>query len=889
MEQHLESWSAEQLSQLLLLRPDLSFPSPPCDLAELAFRAQHRSSIGSALEQTTLAENRLVQLLVLGRRNPTDAELEADLPEGLRLDDVLPVLAGLERLALVWRSGARTFFADALVEANPHAGNLGPPLRQCITHERHDYFAKAVQRVRTDAGDAARSVPRAQKRTKQGLIDELTDLLSSPAVVQAALAAAPVAAVEMARKLASGKPVLAGVNPSYLYASSTRQQDHVVWLHDRGLLLSHNYSAVQPREVTIALRGGRPIADLALEPPHLAVQPAPASQVVDADAARQGTAAVDAVAELCTWLAAEPMAGLKDGGLGARALSAVTKRLGRTSEEAACLVECAHAAGLLQWEARERGKGRESKTEYFAVASQQARSWLAMETAERWRHLAGSWLRTALAPGAAGRKLGDDSKALPAMEGPCWPNMADQRRAVLETVLGLGDETGASGASLAPLVHWRRPLLFMREPGVVLATELTLAEASVLGVISHGRLSSFGEALIDGSERLASTLFAAASPPLTTEFTVQADHTVVAIGTLARSLETELALVADIESRGAACTYRITERSLRRALDHGRDVDEVLAFLDRHASRGVPQALRYLVLDVGRRYGNLRVGGAGSFVRCDDAALLADAVSHKRTKKLGLTLVVPTVAVCRLGPDQLLDGLRDAGFLPAAFDARSSSAPAGADVIELRAGHRDPNAGDSSEVGLLEPFAGDLRYNLLDVFPSGEDGAETVASAIGRALKDGSLPPGAVPRGAATGSSAQHTMPDGTSMPFYGFWEGDMSRDELDRMVRNAMANGHVLLVAETWLLEGFGPEDMIPLMPLAIQAGRLHGIDLDNGEPMSVPIPDLGMVFDVGPSSEIEALSEVLDLEGLSSIGPDDALELVSLLLAPRPQRSTR
>ncbi|MBX4308611.1 helicase-associated domain-containing protein, partial [Mycobacterium tuberculosis] len=62
----------------------------------------------------------------------------------------------------------------------------------------------------------------------------------------------------------------------------------------------------------------------------------------------------------------------------------------------------------------------------------------------------------------------------------------------------------------------------------------------------------------------------AALPEPVSEVIVQADLTILAPGPLVPELAADFALLADVESAGAATTYRVTETSLRRALDSGR-------------------------------------------------------------------------------------------------------------------------------------------------------------------------------------------------------------------------------------------------------------------------------------------------------------------------------
>ena len=124
--------------------------------------------------------------------------------------------------------------------------------------------------------------------------------------------------------------------------------------------------------------------------------------------------------------------------------------------------------------------------------------------------------------------------------------------------------------------------------------------------------------------------------------------------------------------------YRVSEATIRRALDTGRTAGELHAFFERHSRTPVPQGLTYLIDDVARRHGQLRVGMAASFVRCEDAALLAQAVTAPAAQQLEMRLLAPTVAVSQAPISEVLAGLRDAGFAPAAEDSTGT-------IVDIRA------------------------------------------------------------------------------------------------------------------------------------------------------------------------------------------------------------
>ena len=124
--------------------------------------------------------------------------------------------------------------------------------------------------------------------------------------------------------------------------------------------------------------------------------------------------------------------------------------------------------------------------------------------------------------------------------------------------------------------------------------------------------------------------------------------------------------------------YRVSEASIRHALDTGRSAGALHAFFARHSKTTVPQGLTYLIDDVARRHGQLRVGMAASFVRCEDPTLLAQAIAAPAAQRLGLRLLAPTVAVSQAPIADVLAVLRTAGLAPAAEDSTGA-------IVDLRA------------------------------------------------------------------------------------------------------------------------------------------------------------------------------------------------------------
>jgi hypothetical protein len=129
---------------------------------------------------------------------------------------------------------------------------------------------------------------------------------------------------------------------------------------------------------------------------------------------------------------------------------------------------------------------------------------------------------------------------------------------------------------------------------------------------------------------------------------------VIAPPDLDAEVAARLQAMAEVESAHGAQVLRITDASVGVALGRGMTGEEIVEFLRTHSSVGVPQNVERTITDAVARHGLLRSGAAGTWLCCDDVALLARAVSVKAAK---LTLLAPTVAVSPLAEPKVIDAL----------------------------------------------------------------------------------------------------------------------------------------------------------------------------------------------------------------------------------------
>ncbi len=599
-----------QLDQLLRRRPDLGLPAPS-DFATLASRISVRSSVQRAVDGLDAWQLRTLEALALAS---SDGAIDLTAARALLPDAELePVLDELAAVAMIWGDEDLRLVAGVQDALGPYPAGLGRP---------------AALLLRSPA-------------TADALIANLPELLAELDDAER----------DILERLAAGPPVglvRDAQSPAISDSAAAR-------LIGRGLLVPIDVRTVElPREVGLAVRGPRALSDVASAPP-----PIHAVQRTPADADREGSTAVLELLRLVETLAESwsrhPAVVLRGGGIGVRELRRTAREIGLEEADAALVIEVAFAAGLVS---------STNGLDPTYLPTSDYDTWRRREPAHRWVPLGAAWLAMSRQPGLIGQRDDRDRVINALGPEPERGTIAGLRRTVLGVLASMppGSRPVDPSAVLARLA-WAAP----RRAGAQRAlAEQLLGEADRVGLTSAGGLTGYGRALLAGSVPATEDALTIALPPPVDHFLVQPDLTVIVPGPPTPALSRELDLAADLESSGGASVYRVSEGSVRRALDAGRSASELTELFATRSRTPIPQALSYLIDDAARRHGVLRTGPAAAYLRCDDESLLSRVLSERSVEALGLRRLAPTVVVSAAPVNRLLEVLREAGYAPAA-------------------------------------------------------------------------------------------------------------------------------------------------------------------------------------------------------------------------------
>ncbi|MFI7435503.1 helicase-associated domain-containing protein [Micromonospora haikouensis] len=434
------------------------------------------------------------------------------------------------------------------------------------------------------------------------------------------------------------------------YQNRYRQVHPLDWAEEHGLVYRVTWEDYQlAGQVALAVRGADYRAPFQPQEPSVSWH-TPDPGTVRRDAQAQSIAVVGLMSALLDGAGREPLATVKAGGVGVRELTRTAKALGVTVATVRLLLAVAHEAKLADLDER-------------VIPTAAYDRWLKLGLHRRLAVMLTAWRELDYLPSSqTGPWVPEHSRS--------WSGHA--RLAVLRA---LGDRATTDLGQAAQWLWWRQPLTF----GGTTTVRGMLDEAATLGALGAGAVSPAGRALL-ADQDIATAVGDLGEVTRTAR--LQTDLTAVVAGTPSPQLAELLDATAVVESRGTATTWRFSPATVRGAYDAGWTEPRLTKALTKIAEGGLPQSLAYLLADVARQHGSVRVAPVASTLVSDDIALLAQICADKRLDKLNLRLLAPTVLASQATTADTMAALRKAGYAP-----RQQNAD-GRDIVEKTRRHR---------------------------------------------------------------------------------------------------------------------------------------------------------------------------------------------------------
>lgn len=765
----------DQLVRLLQLRPDLASPSPGT-LFSLGARASNTHSMSKAMAQLNSVALQVLESVVvlstmverLTLTTVATAILGPDPEPGTDGDDYLhevktiaDSLNHLCELALVWQPDAETYRG-------------APGLEEILD--------------RFPAGFG----PRAQQ------LPELPVTGSAPAAAHSILSA-----------MQWGPPV--GIVPSNLMEQQDTHHESATPSALRWLLKNNYLELIDPthvslpREVAYALRGNRTHKGLLKAPDLNFSAPAISEPQIQMEGAAASAELVRRIAELISVWESEPAPALRAGGLPVREVRNVGNRLDLTVPQVHMVAELAFAARLI--------RASDGNPQVFAPTSG-VDGWLEQDLVTRWQHLVLAWLNSPRTSWHIGQ-LDDRAQTISALSPGAHQSHVVRLRATILKVLAEHPAQALRAQDVATYLEWQTP---RSEPNLEAISGI-LAEAAALGVTGAGALLP---GLLTRSEDKPGWTFdpvgalTNALPEPVQEIFIQGDLTAMVPGRPCDPLETLLSECTQVESRGGALTVRFTTASLTRAFDTGRTAQGLMDELQMYCVTPIPQPLAYLIKDVARNHGRVRVGAVSTYIRISDPVVMASILSSPAFAAVGVLALGSDVLGATGELPQVLALLREAKLSPAVEDPSGNIITAD----RLTPQTRLPAALSKPE------FWGGLPSNPVSaatIFANSRiqpqaDVATLVAHLITATESD--LPVASSADGLVTEPAGEVEAPGPTGATI--------------TFLREAITEG-----AEVWLdlVDSAGRVTRRKLKPMSIDSGRLRAADLDRESELTVSV----------------------------------------------------
>ncbi|WP_019148930.1 helicase-associated domain-containing protein [Timonella senegalensis] len=792
----IRSFDDQALVALLTRRPDLASPSP-ANLVSLAARASNGASLSRALASLNASALEILEsvfiLHSLGR-GTSEADLRSavlgDGREGHEGREDSTGVNGDSSDAAQFRAELSTLTSLALLWWDEDQLRLAPGLEDLFETFPAGFGPLSSNAVATDPLPA--SAPE-----------------YSRTVLNAVLWGPPVARVP------------ANLLSTHAAANEPPTNEALRWLlHNAYLELLDSSHVYIPRQTAFALRQGRTHRGLSL-PPLTGHAASLTPESIQSEAARAATESVRLVTELIALWERDPAQSLRNGGLPVRELKRVANSLDLTSEDAVLVCELALASRLVR-------TSDDAAKDFSPTVS--ADDWLALDVEHRWSQLVQGWLVSQRMPWRIGQ-LDERASTINALHPEVHEAWVPRLRNNVLSVLREHPLAPMTPELVLAELRWHAPRAAITPESVA----GLFREAEFLGLTGAG-------ALLPGTDDGLAAALANALPEPVGEIFVQGDLTGMVPGRPTPPLEALLELCAVVESRGGALTVRFTPESITRAFDEGMGAAEIIDELGMYSVTPLPQPLTYLIADVARKHGNVRVGAMSSYIRIHDEAAAAAILSLPAFASVGIFEIAPTVLGASAPITTVLQLLREAGMAPVVESPDGQVITADRQSEKTRVSTRSIRSHLDVNLGVSTPFPGDdalgkVTYLGTRKAPLGADSAPLAVVAQLRAEHEATPTPSPTP---------PHDGVTGGGTPGESSKISDSSPDQGDEpsltivLLREAIADGSLVTIA---MADSRGTLTHRTLKPLRLDSGRLRAADPARESELTVAIHRIASV----------------------------------------------
>ena len=602
--------SDSELTSLLRQRHDLISPVPS-DISDLSVRATTVHSISLAMNELNKAELTLCEVLAALPDSSNSSAVHDALSStaGYEQHVINQALFHLWELGLVWGNEENIHLVRTVREFfGTYPCALGPA------------FADIRQNLRKFSES-----PDLVKKTLSKATDETQKILLQ----------------------------MVWTNPRGTYPNAMKKvtakaaQSPVEWLLTHDLLVPIDDSTVAvPLEVALPLRQYQYVQTIECEAPKLVTGNSKIEHV-NASGIHNVLEFIQATEKALDELSQHPLIPLRTGGISAKEFLGLAQKLNTSEALLAVVLDIALTARLISLD---------EQLGWLPTSAYD--DWLQQSDEQRWSTLASVWCDMERAPHVV---TGASEKINALTQGAERPYIASLRAAVMNCLFTLDTDQVTNIETLTHYLTWKNPRLITDiQQGAIVAI---MNEADLLGISSLGTLTTFGRDIINGDDAVASLRHLL--PGYVDHIIVQADFTALAPGRLPLEKRKFMTQVSDVESTGVATTFRFGAGSLMRGIDQGLSETDIINGITQLSRTPIPQALAYMIQDVARRHGQLQLGDASVYLRCDDEQMTTAILADRSLAVLHLQKLAPGILISQQPRDIVIARLRNAGYSPA--------------------------------------------------------------------------------------------------------------------------------------------------------------------------------------------------------------------------------